>query len=66
MKKSSYAAVIARSQSLDGMVRESFWFGDGREFFIAGLKYLNNLIKNTWKTKILESNVFVIHKILAS
>ena len=38
-------------------------FGDGRELFDTGLKYLNKLIKNTWRNKI-EINIFVIHKAL--
>ena len=39
-------------------------FGDGRELFDTGLKYLNKFIENTWGTKIFESNIFVIHKVL--
>ena len=38
--------------------------GDGRELFDTGLKYLNKLIENTWRTKIFKSNIFVIHKVL--
>ena len=38
--------------------------GDGRELFNTGLKYLNKLIENTLRTKIFESNIFVIHKVL--
>ena len=33
-----------------------------RELFDTGLKYLNKLIEN--RTKIFESNIFVIHKVL--
>ena len=43
---------------------ENFPFGNGREHFNTGLKYLNKLIENTWGTKIFESNIFVIHKVL--
>ena len=38
--------------------------GGGREFFDTGLKYLNKLIENIWITKIFESKIFVIHKVL--
>ena len=55
---------FAAAIQLDGAVRESFPFGDGRELFDTGLKYLNKLTENTWRTKILDSNIFVIHKVL--
>ena len=34
---------FAAAIQLDGAVRESFPFGDGRELFDTGLKYLNKL-----------------------
>ena len=43
---------------------ENFPFGDGREHFNTDLKYLNKLIENTWGTKVFESNIFVIYKVL--
>ena len=49
---------------LDGMVQEYSSFSGGRELFSTGLKYLNKLIKNTWRAKILKSNIFMIHKVL--
>ena len=42
---------FAAAIELDGTVQESFSFGDGRELFNTGLKYLNKLIENTWRTK---------------
>ena len=48
---------FAAAIQLDGAVRESFPFGDGRELFDTGLKYLNKLTENTWRTKILDSNI---------
>ena len=56
-------AWFAAAIELDGTVRESIPFGDGRELFNTG-KYLNKLIENTWRTKIFESNIFVICKVL--
>ena len=55
---------FAATIQLDGAVRESFPFGDGRELFDTGLKYLNKLTENTWRTKSLDSNIFVIYKVL--
>ena len=42
----------------------TFPFGDSRELFDTGLKYLNKLIENTRRTNIFESNIFMIHKVL--
>ena len=54
---------FAAAIELDGTVQESFPFGYGRELFDIGLKYLSKLIENTWRTKIFESNIFVIYKV---
>ena len=42
----------------------TFPFGDSRELFNTGLKYLNKLTENTGRTNIFESNIFMIHKVL--
>ena len=56
---SRFAAAI----ELDGTVQGSFPFGDGREFFNP-CKAMDPVIENIWRTKIFESNIFMIHKVL--
>ena len=55
------ASWFAAAIELEGTVQEGFPFGDGKELFDTGLKYLNKLIVNTWRTKIFESNIFVYY-----
>ena len=64
-QSSQFAATI----ELDGTVLNEqyesfpFAFGDGRELFDTSLKYYK-LIENTWRNKIFEANIFVIHEVL--
>ena len=48
---------------LDGIVQGSFPFGDGRELFNL-CKATDPVIENIWRTKIFESNIFMIYKVL--
>ena len=48
---------------LDGTIQETFPFGDHRELFNP-CKAMDPVIENIWKTKIFESKIFVIHKVL--
>ena len=56
-----WVAILALPAGWDSM---SSPFSDDMELFGTGLKYLNKLMENTWRTKIFESNIFVIHKVL--
>ena len=56
-------AIITLFQLLHSSIFRPF-SGDSRELFDTGLKYLNKLIENTWRTKIFKSKIFVIHKVL--
>ena len=42
--------------------QKSFPFGDIRELFNTALKY--SQLENMWNAKILEANIFMIHKAL--
>ena len=63
---------LAHSYVIPGFLQLYNWYekvfrpfsGDSRELFDIGLKYLNKLIEITWRTKIFESKIFVIHKVL--
>jgi len=48
----------------DGIVKESWPFGKGRELFDNGLRYLYKLIENHVETKIFKSTIFMIGKVL--
>ena len=48
---------------LDGTVQETFPFGDGRKLFNP-CKATDPLIENIWRTKIFESKIMMIHKVL--
>ena len=56
---SRFAAAI----KLDGTVQGSFPFGDSRELFNP-YKATDPVIENIWRTKIFESIIFLIHKVL--
>ena len=54
---------FAAATELDITVQGSYPFGGSRELFNL-CKATDSVIENTWRTKIFESNIFVIHKVL--
>ena len=64
-QSSQFAAAIELDGTVPSEQYESFpfAFGDGRELFDTSLKYYK-LLENTWRKKIFETNIFMIHEVL--